>query len=80
MAFGRHGRAREEPALDDPANLVGTFQEMAYAMREQVVVADQMMEQIGRQLEESYEGNPNGTKVDFEYLKFTKFKKANPPK
>ena len=37
------------------------------------------MKQMGRQPGESEGGNPNGEKVDLEYLKFAEFRKANPP-
>ena len=38
-----------------------------------------MMDQLGKRPEAGYEGNLNGLGVDLEYLKFAKFKKANPP-
>ena len=55
------------------------IREMAYAMQEQAIAAHQMMDQLGRQPEVGHGGNPNGLGVDLEYLKFTKFRKANPP-
>ena len=79
MASGRRKRAREEPAPEDPIKLVGTLREMAYAMREQPTTAHRMMDQIGRQLEEGHEGNPNKVEVDLEYLKFVVLRKANLP-
>ena len=48
-------------------------------MREQAAAMHQMMDHLGRQTEPDYRGNPNGPEVDLEYLKFTKFRKANPP-
>ena len=50
---------------------------MAYAMREQATAAYQMMEQMGRQPEESQGGNPNRAEINLEYLKFAEFRKAN---
>ena len=47
-------------------------------MREQAVIAHQLMDQLGRQLEVGQGGNPNGLEVDLEYLKFAEFQKANP--
>ena len=38
-----------------------------------------MMDQLGRRLETGHAKNPNGPKVDLEYLKFVEFRKANPP-
>ena len=38
-----------------------------------------MMEQLEQQGEEGRGGDPNGVKVDLEYLKFAEFRKANPP-
>ena len=55
------------------------LREMAYAMREQVATAHQMMDQLGRQPEGDHGGNPNGPEVDLEYLKFAEFRKVNPP-
>ena len=34
MASGKHGRAQEEPALEDPAELMGILREMVYATSE----------------------------------------------
>ena len=46
-------------------------------MREQAATAHQMMDQLGRQPEGGRRGNPNGPKVDLEYLKFAEFRKVN---
>ena len=48
---------------------------MAFIMREQAVIANRMMERLDR---ESGRGNLDGAEVDFEYMKFTEFIKANP--
>ena len=45
-------------------------------LREQAAVANQIMKQLERQGEG---GNPDEAEVDFEYLKFAEFRKANPP-
>ena len=37
------------------------------------------MDQLGRRPDAGHGGNLNGSEVDLEYLKFTEFKKANPP-
>ena len=79
VASGRRKRAREEPTPEDRIELMGTLQEMAYAMREQATTAHWMMDQIGRQLEEGHGGNPNRAEFDLEYLKFVVFRKANLP-
>ena len=79
MASDRWGRPRAVPTLEDPTDLMGMLQEMAYAMREQGSAAHQMMDQLGRQPEADQGGNPNGSEVDLEYLKFAEFRKANPP-
>ena len=79
MASKGHGRPQTAPTLEDLADFMDTLLEMAYAMREQATVAHQMMDQLGRQLEASHGGNLNGPGVDLEYLKFAKFRKANPP-
>ena len=50
-----------------------------YAIREQAVAAYQMINQLGRQPEAGQGGNPNGSEVDLEYLKFAEFRKANLP-
>ena len=76
MASSRRGRAKH--ALEDPVGFMGTLREMAYIMREQAAAAHQMMEQMGKQLEECHGGNPYGAKVDLEYLKFAEFWNANP--
>ena len=55
------------------------MQEMAHAMREQAAIAHQMMDQLGKQPEVGHGGNPNGLRVDLEYLKFAEFRNANPP-
>ena len=52
------------------ADIMSTFHEMAYTMREQVVVANSMME---RQPKENPGGNLGGVVVDLEYLKFAEF-------
>ena len=73
MVSGRHGRPQTKRTLEDPIDFMGTLQETAYVIREQVVVARQMMNQLGRQLEGVHEGNPNGPEIDLEYLKFVEF-------
>ena len=78
MASGRRGRPQTTPIQDDPADFIDTMREMAYAMREQVATVHQMIEQLGRLPEAGLGGNPNGPGVDLEYLKFAKFRKANP--
>ena len=79
MAAGRRGRPWVNIAPEDLADFMGTWREMAYAMREQAVAAHQMMDYLGRQSEASQGGNRNGLEVDLEYFKFVKFWKANPP-
>ena len=79
IASGRRGRPQAGPASEDPANFMCTLQAMAYAMREQATTAHQMMDQLGRQLEEGHGGNPNWPEVNFVRLKFVEFKKENPP-
>ena len=78
-ASSRRGRPWNQPAPEDPAELMGTLREMAYAMREQAVAAHKMMDQLGRQPEVNQGGNLNGPEVDLKYLKFAEFWKANPP-
>ena len=57
---------------------------MAYAMREQTAAAHQMMDQLGRQPEAGYGGNPHnprnphGRGANLDYLKFAEFRKMNP--
>ena len=58
---------------------MGMLREMAYAMREQVAAAHQIMDQLGRKPDVGQGGNLNGLEVDLEYLKFAEFWKANPP-
>ena len=67
------------PAQEDSVDFMDKLWEMAYAMQEQAATAPQIMDQLGRQPEAGHEGNPNGSEVDLEYLKFAKFRKANPP-
>ena len=57
---------------------MGNFRAVARAMQDQAIVAAQMVERMNRQSEE------NSTKrgrmeVDLEYLKFSEFRKVNPP-
>ena len=52
------------------------FRAMAFAVRQQPAATNRMMEQLERQCEG---GNLDGAEDDFEYLKFAKFRKANPP-
>ena len=59
--------------------IMGTLQEMAYMMREQVATAHQMMDQLGRQHKVGREGNPNGPKVNLEHLKLAEFQEVNLP-
>ena len=65
------------PAQEESTKFMDTMWEMAYAMREQVVAAHQMMDQLGREPEVGHGRNPNGPRVDLEYLKFVEFRKAN---
>ena len=44
MASDMCGRLQGQPAPKDPANFMGTLQEIAYVMREQAAVAHQMMD------------------------------------
>ena len=67
------------PTHEEPTKFMDTIREMTYAIREQVATVHQMMDQLGRQPEAGLERNPNGPRVDLEYLKFAKFRKANPP-
>ena len=67
------------PAQGESAKFMDTMGEMAYAMWEQAIAAHQMMDQLGRQLEVGHGGNSNGPGMDIKYLKFTEFRKANPP-
>lgn len=48
---------------------------MVAAMKEQVVAANRMIEQIKRRYEENLEGHSSRAEVDLEYLKFAKFQK-----
>ena len=79
MASSRRSRPQAESTPEDLANFLGTLREMTYTMREQVVTAHQMMDQLGRQPEPCHRGNSNGLEVDLEYLKFAEFRKANSP-
>ena len=79
MIFGRHGRPQREPAHEDLEDIMGTYRAMAFAMREQAAATNRMMERLDRQREEGHGGNLDGVEVDLEYLKFPKFRKANPP-
>ena len=67
------------PAQEESTKFMDTMREMAYPIWEQAAAAHQMMDQLGRQPKVGYGGNPNGLGVDLEYLKFTEFRKANPP-
>ena len=66
-------------AQEESIEFMDTIREMAYAIREHVVAAHQMMDQLGRQLEVSHGGNPNGPGLDLEYLKFAEFRNTNLP-
>ena len=79
MASGRNGRPRAKPALEDATDFMGMLREVAYEIREQVAVAHQMIDQLGRQLEGGQGGNPNGSEVDLDHLKFAEFRKMNSP-
>ena len=79
MASRGRGRPRTVPTPEDPIDFMDTLWEMAYAMQEQAAVAHQMMDQLRRQPEGGHGGNQNDLEVDFEYLKFAKFRKVNPP-
>ena len=79
MASERQGRPWTTPAQENPADFMDTMREMAHAMQEQVVAIHQMMDQLGKWPEASYEGNPHGPEADLDYLKFAEFRKANSP-
>ena len=79
MASRGRGRPQAVPTPEGPSEFMDTLREMAYAMREQAAAAHQMMDQLGRQPGAGHGANQNGLGVDLEYLKFTEFRKANPP-
>ena len=58
---------------------MNTLREMVYTMRKQGATTHQMMDWLGRRPEVGYGENPNGPKLDLEYLKFAEFGKVNPP-
>ena len=55
---------------------MGTFQVMAFTMGEQAATTNWMTKWLERKGEG---GNLDGVEVNFEYLKFAEFRKANPP-
>ena len=55
------------------------LREMAAAMREQAAAAHRMMERMEQRDEENPKWHNRGAELDLEYLKFAKFRKANPP-
>ena len=79
MASSRCGKPREEPAFEDPADLMGTLQEIAFAIWEQAAAANCIMEWMERQPEVHNDRNAGGIEIDLEYLKFAKFRKTNLP-
>ena len=79
MASDRRDRPQTTPAQEDLADFMYTLGEMAYAIQEQAATTHQMMDQLGRRPKAGYGRNPNGLEANLEYLKFAKFKKANPP-
>ena len=51
---------------------------MAFTMKDQAAAANRIMERLERQPKKNPAMNPRGARVDVEYQKFSKFKKANP--